>query len=85
MIYDPSFALGERVALSEDIEEHMQREVVPYAEDVHWDESKGKVGYEIPIKRIFYKPKRLRDLEAIDADVAKVMDSLSAKFAEVRK
>lgn len=77
--------MTERVPLSEDIGEHMQREVLPFAPDARWDEDAAKIGYELPITRLFFKPKPVRPLEEIDADVARLMTDLGAKFKEVRQ
>ena len=84
-VLDPSFTMTERVPLTEDINEHMQREVLPFAPDVTWDTAKAVTGYEIPFKRVFYKPEPVRPLAEIDADVAKVMGRLMEKFGQVRK
>lgn len=84
-VVDKQFSMTERIPLTEDVTEHMQREVLPYAPEVTWDEAKAKVGYEIPFKRLFYVPKPARPMEEIDADVAEVMGRLAAKFAEVRE
>lgn len=75
--------LTERVPLSEDVTEHMQREVLPFVPDATWDEGAAKVGYEIPFTRLFYKPTPMRSLEEIDADVFEVMRSLGEKFKAV--
>ena len=75
--------LTERVPLSEDVNEHMQRDVLPYAPDAIWDETAAKVGYEIPFTRLFYRPTPMRSLEEIDADVLEVMRSLGEKFKAV--
>lgn len=45
----------ENVPLTEDIHEYLQREVIPFAPDAWIDESKTKIGYEIPFTRYFYK------------------------------
>lgn len=84
-VLDPAFTMTERVPLTEDVVDHMAREVLPFAPDVTWDVSKSKVGYEIPFKRVFYRPAPVRPLEEIDADVAVVMGRLAEKFAEVRE
>lgn len=84
-ILDPAFSMTERIPLTEDVNEHMEREVLPFAPDVTWDEAAAKVGYEIPFKRVFYRPTPVRSLEEIDADVAAVMGRLAEKFAEVRE
>lgn len=84
-ILDPAFSMTERIPLTEDVDDHMAREVLPFAPDVTWDEEAAKVGYEIPFKRVFYRPAPVRSLEEIDADVATVMGRLAEKFAEVRE
>ncbi|WP_425308929.1 class I SAM-dependent DNA methyltransferase [Ammonicoccus fulvus] len=75
--------LTERVALSEDVTEHMERDVLPFAPDAVWEEQASKVGYEIPFTRLFYKPAPMRSLEEIDAEVFEVMRSLGEKFKAV--
>lgn len=84
-ILDPAFSMTERIPLTEDVDEHMAREVLSFAPDVIWDGDAAKVGYEIPFKRVFYRPEPVRSLEEIDADVAIVMRRLAEKFAEVRE
>ncbi|WP_034974294.1 type I restriction-modification system subunit M [Corynebacterium jeikeium] len=84
-ILDPAFSMTERIPLIEDVDEHMSRQVLPFAPDVTWDEEVAKVGYEIPFKRVFYRQAPVRSLEEIDADVAVVMGRLAEKFAEVRE
>src|SRR5699024_4852798 len=72
-ILDPAFSMTERIPLTEDVGEHMEREVLPFAPDVTWDEEDAKVGYEIPLKRWFGLTTAVRSQEEIDADVAAVM------------
>jgi type I restriction enzyme M protein len=76
--------LTERVPLSEDLNEHMSREVLPYAPGAQWDESKAKHGTEIPFSRIFYVPEEPQPLAEIDTAVAKLMDELEEMFRAVR-
>lgn len=52
---DPKLRDTENIPLSEDIAEYMKREVLPYAPDAWIDESKTKIGYEIPFTRYFYE------------------------------
>lgn len=51
------------------IEAFLQREVLPYAPDAWYDPESVKVGYEISFTRYFYKPKPMRTLEEIRADI----------------
>lgn len=54
-VADPELRDTENVPLTEDIHEYFQREVIPFAPDAWIDESKTKIGYEIPFTRYFYK------------------------------
>lgn len=72
--------MTERVPLSEDLAEHMAREVVPFSPDAQWDESKAKHGNEIPFTRIFYTPRAPRPLEEIDSEVQGLMGELADMF-----
>ena len=66
---DPDLRDFENVPLGESIEAYFAREVVPHVPDAWIDESKTKVGYEIPFTRHFYQYKALRPLEEIDAEI----------------
>lgn len=79
----PGWKMTERVPLSEDLDEHMAREVLPYAAGAQWDESKARQGTSIPFTRIFYTPAEPRPLAEIDADVEKLMKQLSEMFLKV--
>jgi type I restriction enzyme M protein len=57
------------VPLKEDIQEYFKREVIPYVPDAWIDESKTKIGYEIPFTRHFYVYRELRPLEVIDKEI----------------
>ena len=45
----------ENVPLKEDIRTYFEREVLPFVPDAWIDESKSRVGYEIPFTRYFYQ------------------------------
>ncbi len=79
----PGWKLTERVPLSEDLDEHMGREVLPYAPGAQWDESKAKYGTEIPLTRIFYVPEEPRPLSEIDSEVQRLMSELGQLFMAV--
>jgi len=59
----------EIVPLKEAIEDYFQREVLPHVPDAWIDESRTKVGYEIPLNRHFYQYEAPRPLEEIEADI----------------
>ena len=51
------------------IDAFLAREVLPYAPDAWYLPGQAKVGYEISFTRHFYKPKPMRTLEEIRADI----------------
>ena len=59
----------ENVPLAETIEERMRREVLPHVPGAWVDDSKTKIGYEIPFTREFYVYEPPRPLEEIDAEI----------------
>jgi type I restriction enzyme M protein len=62
----------ENVPLAEDVQGYFAREVKPHAPDAWLDESKTKVGYEIPFNRHFYVYQPPRSLDVIDAELKEV-------------
>jgi len=73
----------ENVPLDEDIQAYFAREVLPHANDAWIDESKTKVGYEIPFNRQFYVFEPPRPLEEIDADLKQVTDRIKVMIEEL--
>jgi type I restriction enzyme M protein len=71
------------VPLSEDLADHMAREVVPFSPDAQWDEGKARHGNEIPFTRIFFVPREPRPLADIDAGVQTIMSELAEMFKAV--
>jgi len=71
--YEPDSDLRdtETVPLLEEggIEAFMRREVLPHVPDAWLQEDRTQIGYEISFTRYFYKPKPLRTLEEISADI----------------
>ena len=61
----------EQIPLEEDggIEAFLRREVLPYAHDAWYQPDSVRIGYEISFTRYFYKPKPMRALEEIRADI----------------
>lgn len=45
----------ESIPLNEDIDEFIEKNVLPYNEFAYLDRKKDKIGYEIPFTRLFYK------------------------------
>jgi len=74
--YEPDSDLRdtEQIPLQEDggIDAFLEREVLPYAADAWYQPDKVKIGYEISFNRYFYKPKPMRTLDEISADIRAV-------------
>lgn len=73
----------ENVPLKEGIYEYFEREVTPHVSDAWIDESKTKVGYEIPFTRQFYKYTKLRSSEEIMAEIKELEASILEKLKKV--
>ena len=80
---DPKRRDTENIPLDEDVDAFIAREVLPFAPDAWVDESKTKVGYEIPFTRHFYKYVPPRPLAEIDADIKASQQRILAFLAEV--
>jgi len=73
----------ENVPLKEDIRAYFEREVLPFAPDAWIDESKSKVGYEIPFTRYFYKYEAPRPSAEIMAEIKAIEVELDGALQEV--
>jgi type I restriction enzyme M protein len=80
---DPDLRDTESVPLKEDIHEYFKREVKPHVPDAWIDESKTKVGYEIPFTRHFYKYVAPRRLEEIQAEIRQLEGEIIMALAAV--
>ncbi|GMA96655.1 hypothetical protein GCM10025881_34790 [Pseudolysinimonas kribbensis] len=80
---DPELRDTENVPLGEGIHDYFAREVLPHAPDAWIDESKTRIGYEIPFTRHFYKYVPPRPLEEIDADLERLVREISELLREV--
>lgn len=69
LIPDPQLRDSERVPLDEDVDGYFAREVAPHAPEAWVDDTKTRIGYEIPLTRYFYRPPEHRPLAAIDVDI----------------
>jgi type I restriction enzyme M protein len=74
---------NENVPLKEDVQTYFKREVLPHVPDAWIDESKTKVGYEIPFTRHFHKYKPLRPLEAIERDILELEAEIQGSLSQV--
>ena len=73
----------ENVPLKEDIYAYFEREVKPHVSDAWIDESKTKIGYEIPFTRHFYKYQPLRPSEEIMKEIMALEESIQEKLKKV--
>lgn len=80
---DSSLRDTENVPLSEDIKAYFKREVLPHAPDAWIDETRSKVGYEIPFNRHFYVFEPPRDLHEIDEELKGVSARIMAMLGEL--
>jgi type I restriction enzyme M protein len=73
----------ETVPLKENVESYFRREVLPHVPDAWIDDSKTKVGYEIPLNRHFYRYEPPRPLEVIEADLKALEGEILELLREV--
>ncbi len=80
---DSSLRDTEVVPLKERIQDYFRREVLPHVPDAWIDESKTKVGYEIPLTRHFYTYTPPRPLAEIEAEIKELEREIVAMIGEV--
>ncbi len=82
---DPDLRDAEQVPLLEEggIEAFLKREVLPHAPDAWYVPDSVKTGYEISFTRYFYKPKPLRTLEEIRADILALEKETEGLLGEI--
>lgn len=73
----------ENVPLTENIDDYFKREVLPHVPDAWIDRKKTKVGYEVPLNRLFYRYEPPRELEEIEADILVLEKEIVGLLAEV--
>jgi type I restriction enzyme M protein len=73
----------ENVSLKESIHAYLEREVKPYVPDSWINESRTKVGYEIPFNRHFYEYTSPRPLEEIKAEIKAIEQDVLRLLTEV--
>jgi len=73
----------ENIPLTEEVEEYISREVLPYNPDAWVDEGKTKIGYEIPFIRTFYEYAPIEHSAEIAARIAEREQNLMAKLHEL--
>lgn len=88
---DPNLRDSENVPLNESIYEYFEREVKPHVPDAwinetvrdHKDGEVGKVGFEIPLTKHFYRYTPPRPLHDIESDIAALEQDIVGMLREV--
>ena len=79
----------ENIPLTEEVEEYISCEVLPYNPDAWVDEGKTKIGYEIPFTRTFYEYKEIEAAdqiaERIESHEHALMEKLHKLFGKAGK
>jgi type I restriction enzyme M protein len=78
---DPDLRDHENVPLTDDVETYMASEVLPHVPDAWVDDSKTRIGYEIPLTRYFYRYVPPRPVDEIDAEI----DAVEAEIQQVMR
>lgn len=80
---DPDLRDTEIVPLKQDIHDYFNREVKPHVPDAWIDDSKTKIGYEIPFTRQFYQYVPLRSSTEILTEIKELESSIVGKLEKV--
>ena len=82
---DPELRDTEQIPLLHEggIDAFLETEVLPYAPDAWYSPEQVKIGYEISFTRHFYKPKPMRTLEEIRADILALELESEGLLAEI--
>ena len=65
------------------VDDYMRDEVLPFVPDAWVDQTRTKIGYEIPLTRFFYTYIPPRPLEEIDAEIKALEDEIQRLLNEV--
>ena len=65
------------------VAEYVKAEVLPYVPDAWVDDTKTKIGYEIPLTRHFYRYQPPRPLAEIDAEIKQLEDEIVRLLRDV--
>lgn len=88
-VADPAKRDTENIPLTEEVEEYISCEVLPYNPDAWVDEGKTKIGYEIPFTRTFYEYKKIEAAdqiaERIESHEHALMEKLHKLFGKAGK
>lgn len=65
------------------IEGFYEKEIFPYTPDAWIDKESIQTGYELSFTKYFYKPKRLRSLSDIEADLQGIENNIKSILSEI--
>ena len=82
-VADASLRDYETIPLNEDVQSYFEREVLPFAPDAWIDESKTKIGYEIPFTRYFYKYTPPRPAAEVLSEIRMIENELKDALTEL--
>lgn len=80
---DPERRDTENVSLDEDVEAYLDREVRPHVPGAWCSDAEGKIGYEIPFTRLFYRYTPPRPSAEIKAELKELEREIHRLLAEV--
>jgi type I restriction enzyme M protein len=86
-VMDADLTDYERIPLDADAAAFIEAEVVPFSPDAQMNADKERIGYELPVTRIFYRYEPPRALEQIDReilDLERELDLLIEETATTR-
>jgi type I restriction enzyme M protein len=69
IVADPDLRDTENVPFTEDVDDYVAREIHPHVADAWVADKKGKLGYDIPFTRLFYRHTPPRPSEEIKAEL----------------
>ena len=85
--YEPDVDLEdtEQIPLSEDggIDAFVKREILPHDNDAWYDANSIKIGYDISFNKYFYKPKSMRTLEEVQAEILELSKESDILLKEI--
>lgn len=82
-VADASLRDYETIPLNEDVQSYFEREVLPFVPDAWIDESKTKIGYEIPFTRYFYKYTPPRPAAEVLSEIRTIENELKDALTEL--